>query len=102
MDLAEIARKIRKDKDLGIGSCSHIDECCTDTEFMELIGEQIDRIRETGRRPSYKAIRELLFDREVLLWEQVGIKWPQTNPQYLVNQRLANIGYGSSEALRRH
>ena len=41
-------RKIRKDKDLGIGSCSHIDECCTDTEFMELIGRLFQENKVLG------------------------------------------------------
>lgn len=78
MILTEITEKIRNDKDLGRGTCSHIDECFSDTELQELIGETINEIRGSGRQPKYKSIREVLYDKEVLWWEVEGITWPSS------------------------
>ena len=76
MNLVDVTQRIRGDKDLGKGSCSHLDECFTDTELTQLINETIDEIRVTGHRPIYKTIREVLYDQEVLWWEVEGITWP--------------------------
>lgn len=76
MNLTELTKRIRADRDLGRGSCSHIDECFTDTELTLLISDTIDEIRTHGRRLTYKSIREVLYDKEVLWWEVEGITWP--------------------------
>lgn len=77
MDLIELSQRIRADKDLGKDSLTHIDECFTDAELQQLIRETIDDIRKTGHRPTYKTIREILYDKEVLWWQTEGITWPR-------------------------
>lgn len=81
MKVAEIAQKIRADKDLGVGTCSHIDECLTEAELHLLISETIGEIQAHGRAPRYISIREVLYDKEVLWWEVEGITWPNGGRQ---------------------
>ena len=68
---SEMVPKVRADKDLGIGSCSTLDECFSDTQLAQELSDIGIMINE-----SWPKLRKYLMEIEKVFWERQGLQFP--------------------------